>query len=324
MPLLGRLKTCREKTSIIGRVGYTGMVMRHSLILIACVLRTLLTPVCADQVPPNGSVWRVESATTSLYLCGTIHLLRESDYPLPSSYETAYKDSHRLVFELPPGSQSDPKLAARMRDAGSYPEGTQLTDKIKPQTWRAFGDWCQKQGVGADGFKQMRPWLAALTVAATEYAAVGAAPDRGVDSVFEERMRKDGKPGDGLETVNFQIGLFGKLSEAQQEQLLEQTLTEVKSLPDQFERMIADWRTGDVEDLHKMMFAEAKNYPELMDIFLNKRNASWISRLEGYLGKTEHVMVLVGAGHLGGDTGVIALLKAKGSKVQQVKPGAAQ
>ncbi len=293
--------------------------MRQSLFLLSCLLCLLLSPARAGQPQPaNGSVWRVQSATTSLYLCGTIHLLREQDYPLPSSYETAYKDSQRLVFELPPGSQHDPKLATRMRDAGSYPEGTLLTDKIKQPTWQAFATWCQKQSVGADAFKQMRPWLVALTVAATEYAAVGAAPDRGVDSVFEERMVKDGKSGDGLETIDFQIGLFSKLSAAQQEQLLEQTLAEVKSLPNEFERMIADWRTGDIEDLHTMMFAEAKNYPDLMDIFLIKRNASWISRLEGYLGRTEHVMVLVGAGHLGGDTGVLALLKAKGYKVAQV------
>ncbi len=310
----------KKKASIAGRLGYTAGVMRHLLLLASCLLCVLSTPACAAGQAPvaNGSVWKVEGGGSRIYLCGTIHLLREKDFPLSPSYDVAYNDCQRVVFELPPGSQHDPRLAELMRDAGSYPEGTQLQEKIKPQTWQAFNAWCQKRGVPADPFKQMRPWLAALTVAATEYAAVGAVSDRGVDFVFEERMQKDHKAGDGLETVDFQIGLFSKLTEAQQASLLEQTLTEVKTLPNEFERMIGDWRNGDIEDLNKMMFAEAKNYPDLMDIFLINRNKSWIKKLEGYLAKPEHVMVLVGAGHLGGDTGVIAMLKARGYKVSQV------
>ena len=300
--------------------------MRLPLLSVICVAFTLAVTACGGQLAVggkkgDGSVWRVESATTRVYLCGTIHLLRASDYPLPATYETAYKDSQRLVFELPPGSQHDPKLAAQMQERGSYPEGTELSATIQPATWNALADWCTKHQVNAEAFKHLRPWLAALTIAATEYAAVGAAPDRGVDSVFEARMGKDGKLGEGLETVDLQIGLFSKLTEKQQEQLLEQTLAEVKTLPTQFERMITAWRTGDVDDLNKMMFEEAKNYPDLMDIFLVQRNASWIQRLEGFLSRTDHVMVLVGAGHLGGETGVLALLEKKGYKVKKVKIG---
>ncbi|MDB6119384.1 MAG: putative exported protein [Verrucomicrobiaceae bacterium] len=313
-----------EKSFHHGLGALHSKAMRHPLLLITCILSAFFACACDGQSivvagKGEGSVWKVESATTHMYLCGTIHLLRESDYPLPGSYEVAYRDSKKLVFELPPGSQHDPQLAVRMRQAGSYPEGSDLPSKIRPETWDALADWCTKNGAGIGAFKPFRPWLAALTIAATEYAAVGAAPDRGVDSVFEERMVKDGKTGEGLETVDLQIGLFSKLTPKQQEQLLEQTLAEVKSLPDQFERMITAWRTGNVDDLNKMMFEEAKNYPDLMEIFLNKRNASWISKLQGYLSKNEPAMVLVGAGHLGGEGGVIALLKAKGYKVEKVK-----
>ena len=303
--------------------------MRRPFLLLASVFSALLVSACNGQpaLAPGkgeGSVWKVESANTHIYLCGTIHLLRKSDYPLPAPYEAAYKDSQKLVFELPPGSQRDPKLGTMMQEAGSFPDGQDILSKINPETWTALREWCERRQVDANAFKRFRPWLAALTVAATEYAAVGAASDRGVDSVFEERMTKDAKTGEGLESVELQIGLFSKLTEKQQQQLLEQTLAEVKSLPNQFERMITAWRTGDADGLNKMMFEEAQNYPELMDVFLIQRNASWISRLEQFLAKKDHVMVLVGAGHLGGDAGVISLLKAKGYKVEKVKAEAAK
>lgn len=266
----------------------------------------------------SGSVWLVESATTRLYLCGTIHLLRRSDYPLPTDYERAYADSTRLVFELPPGTSRDPKLAETMRAQGSYPEGQALTDHVKPAAWDALSQWASDRGLNAGVFNRYRPWFVALTVSATEYAALGAEPDRGVDQTFEKRADKDGKPGEGLETLDLQMGLFTRLSETQQAELLEQTLAEVKSLPDQFQRMITAWRGGDVEELHQMLFEEAEKYPELLDTFLIQRNLRWIKQLEGYLAGRERVMVLVGTGHLGGKEGLIDLLKTKGYQVRKL------
>jgi len=82
--------------------------------------------------------------------------------------------------------------------------------------------------------------------------------------------------------------------------------------------MIACWRGGDVEALHHMLFREAERYPDLLDRFLTQRNARWIAQLERYLAGKEHVMVLVGGGHLGGKGGVINLLKGKGYTVRKL------
>ena len=279
-------------------------------------------PACAEKgavsSPGAGSVWVVVSATTRLYLCGTIHLLRPTDYPLPDVYEKAYADSQRLVFELPPGVSHDPQLAVKMRTAGSYPEGATLSAKVKPAVWEALEAWGKTRGLPPSMFNPFRPWFAALTVSATEYSLLGADPDRGVDRFFEKRATKDGKPGEGLETLELQIGLFTSLSEEHQEELLEQTLAEVRTLPDQFERMIASWRVGDADALHQMLFEEAEKYPELLDAFLTQRNARWIQQLEAYLAGKDHVMILVGTGHLGGKEGVLHLLQSKGYKVTKL------
>ncbi len=286
---------------------------------------TLLPFTACGQKPAaaggTGSVWVVESPTTKLYLCGTIHLLRRGDYPLPAAYEKAYTDSAKLAFELPPGTSRDPQLAIKMRAEGSYAEGQTLADKIKPEAWDALNAWAASRGLSADAFNRFRPWFVALTISATEYAMLGAEPDRGVDQVFEKRAQKDGKAGEGLETLDLQLGLFTALSEELQQELLEQTLAEVKSLPDQFKKMIVAWREGDVDELHRMLFEEAEKYPELLDTFLIQRNARWIKQLEGYLAGKEHVMVLVGTGHLGGKGGVIDLLKEKGYSVHKLADG---
>lgn len=276
------------------------------------------SPEAAAQAAAPGSVWVVESPTTRMYLCGTIHLLRRSDYPLPQVYEQAYADSQRLVFELPPSEARDAQLAAKMQAAGNYPEGQALSDTIQEASWKALNTWAGNRGLNAGTFNTMRPWLVALMISATEYAALGADPERGVDRLFEKRSARDGKPGEGLETVDFQIGLFTALSESQQQELLEQTLAEVKTLATQYEKMIDSWKAGDADALHQMLFEEAEKYPDLLDRFLTQRNARWLSRLEQYLAGKEHVMVLVGGGHMGGKGGVIDLLRKRGYPVRKL------
>ncbi len=288
----------------------------------AALALLLALPACGDspraQRNAPGSVWVVQSPTTRIYLCGTIHILRKQDYPLPAAYEHAYADSHRLVFELPPGSASDPKSGAMIESMGTYSNGSLLQDHVPEATWNALAAWAKKRKQPLASLNTLRPWLASLKVSMLEYANLGADQALGVEPGFEARARKDNKPGEGLETLAEQIGLFTTLTENEQVDLLQQTMADVSTLPDIFEKMIGAWRMGDADALHEMLFKEADKYPALIDRFLTRRNLAWMTQLEQFLAGKEHVMVLVGTGHLGGPQGVIELLRAKGFSVRMV------
>ncbi len=281
---------------------------------VSCVRSEAPIPSSANP----GCVWVVESASAKLYLCGTIHLLRDKDYPLPASYSEAYAGSQRLLLELPPGSSKGPELGQLMSEAGIMRGERSLFDMIDADTAKAFRAWLAKRRLDEGRFKSYRPWFAALMIAATEYQAAGAEANRGVDVFFEAKAAKDGKPGDGLETVKQQIDLFGQLTEIQQAELLAQTLGEVDELSGQFEDMVAAWKQGDLAKLQTMLFEEAEKYPELMEMFLHRRNAAWVPELEKYLGGKENVMVLVGSGHLAGEKGLIELLRRRGYRARQL------
>jgi hypothetical protein len=290
-----------------------------ALILLACCVLPACGETPAATSDASGSVWVAESPTTKLYLCGTIHLLRKTDFPLSTAYDKAYADSQRLVFELPPGTARDPKLAMKMQESGTFGKGKSLADSLKPETLDNLDAWAKRHGMSAGQLDKFRPWYVAITVSMIEYVALGADPNLGVDHFFEKRADEDHKPGDGLETMDFQLSLFTGLSDDEQRELLEQTMNEVRTLPEVFTKMINSWRDGDADALHQMLFEEAEKYPSLMDKFLTQRNARWIKQLEGYLAGKEHVMVLVGTGHLGGKGGVIDLLKARGYTVSRVE-----
>ncbi len=265
----------------------------------------------------DGSVWVVDGPNGGrLFLCGTIHILREKDYPLAPGYEAAYMYSEKLVFELPPGAASGPELTSRMSQLGMYSADASLEKNVSPETWAAVMKWSVKHGLEASSMNRFRPWFVALLVTSMEYAALGAKPEYGVDNHFEERAKEDGKPGVGLETVEFQIQLFASLSDAQQRDLLVQTLAEVSTVSAEFEKLLKAWKNGDLKTLQGMLFSEAEKYPDLMNLFLTARNLAWVGPLEEMLKKGEKVMVLVGTGHLTSDTGLIELLRRRGYRVR--------
>ena len=268
----------------------------------------------------DGSVWVVDGPNGGrLYLCGTIHILREKDYPLAPAYEAAYTNSNKLVLELPPGAASGPELTSRMAQLGMYSADTSLQANVSKETWEKARQWGQKRGLDASSLNRYRPWFVALLITSMEYAALGAKPDQGVDMHFEHRARKDGKPAEGLETVEFQIQLFASLSDQQQRELLDQTLGEISSVGEEFEKMIHAWRHGDLPALQEMLFREAEKYPDLMNLFLIGRNMAWMDKLEAMLKKGEKVMVLVGTGHFTGDTGLIEMMRKRGYRVRHYR-----
>ncbi|HSJ01507.1 MAG: TraB/GumN family protein, partial [Verrucomicrobium sp.] len=270
------------------------------------------------DVKSPSSVWRVDKGNHHIYIAGTIHLLREADYPLPKVFELAYADSAKLVFELPPGSDADTTVATRMRELGMYKGSEELSQNISPATMAKVRKWAAEKGLSESVVNKFRPWFLALTISATEYQTLGADPARGVDTYFEKMAREDKKPGEGLETVEFQLGIFAKLDAKLQEDLLEQTFTESETLPKDFDELIVAWRKGEKDKLQEFLFRDADKYPVLLEEFLLKRNQAWIAPIEKYLAKRERVMILVGAGHLGGKGGVLSLLEAKGCTVTQV------
>lgn len=274
------------------------------------------TPVSASD--PAGSVWVVDAPKTGgrLFLCGTIHILREDDYPLSPAYEAAYANADRVVFELPPGAGEGSSMTSRMRELGVYSAENSLEASVSPETWVAVKKWATSRGVEPSSLNRFRPWFVALLITSTEYAALGAKPEWGVDNHFEARAKRDGKPASGLETVEFQLQLFASLTPSQQNEMLDQTLGEVSTLPQEFASMIESWKHGRLDDLGEILFREQAKFPDLMDLFLFHRNQAWLGRLDEMLQKGEKVMLLVGTGHFVAEKGLIKLLEARGYTVR--------
>ncbi len=302
------------------------LALRFTLVLSFSLLSACRQPSPASttekpKVRLSGSVWIVdrEGQAGQLYLCGTIHVLRQTDYPLADGYDHAYQNAQRLLFELPPGASESPEFSRRLMELGRYSGTTTLQDEVGPQVWAQIETWGQTRNKSTASFQALRPWLASLIITSEEFQLLGASNAMGVDQHYEQRAAKDGKPGQGLETVELQLQLFSKLDRNHQILMLEQTLEEARTMAEEYDHLVTAWKKGDLEVLHNLINREAEKHPELMDIFINKRNRAWIPPLMDFLKNGERVMVLVGAGHLGGPEGLVALLKKQGCRVRHIE-----
>ncbi len=282
-----------------------------AIVLLAAPCRASDTPEEVRPAITQSSVWVVSSGNNRIYVGGTIHVLRKSDYPIPQAFEKAYKDSTKLVLELAPGARDIPRGRERMRKLGTYPPGDNLGKHVSDGTLARALAWGKTNSFSKESLLKLRPWYLALKMSAIAYQHLGAETDKGLESYFEKRAREDGKAGDGLETVDFQINLFAALSSLQQEQMLLQTMRELKGIKENFEGVLDAWRAGDNDKLQSLIYHDAPEYPELTEELVLERNSAWVPPLEEYLRNGERVFVLVGAAHLGGKGGVLDLLKKR-------------
>jgi uncharacterized protein YbaP (TraB family) len=270
------------------------------------------------QSTNRGLVWRIEGGKVPVYLAGSFHLLRKKDLPLPASIEPAYEACGEVWFEVPPGDMEKPEVAFKMMSAGVLPSGKSLRDVVSAETYRKVEEWDGDPAVKLL-MNRMRPWMAALTITVLEYQKMGADPKFGFETIYEAKAKKDGKPTAGLETVDFQIGLFTGFTEAQQEAMLAQTFDELKESKKMIIEMIRAWKNGEADRLADLLDEGFKDHPDIRKLLLTDRNARWVTQIEKMLQGERGALVIVGAGHLCGENSVIAMLEKKGWKLTRIE-----
>jgi hypothetical protein len=259
-------------------------------------------------------VWKVTAPNGgTLFLGGSIHALRSKDYPLPAAYSRALEASSRLVLET--DSQGVKTAMRNLAEAGKYSKGDSLKNHVDPRTYQYVKRFFALQHVPEEKYSRFRPWLIDLILESpsSENAQMG------VEEYLMAQARTSHKPIGGLETAQEHVSVFVGLNDRQSEALLLIFFINLgRGDTGGLEKMLSEWRRGDVESLAIQMHDAYRDFPAFNDRLIGARNRRWIPEIEGYLNSGQKVFVVAGAGHFGGNDGVIALLRARGYRVEQL------
>ncbi len=294
--------------------------------MIRFILTTLIllgSAMAAADSDSSFTMWSVSGERNQVYLLGSVHLLRESDYPLPAVIDRAYEDAEALVMELDMDDLDPFAMQATVNRLGMLPPGQSLEDALGPADYAAASEAAAALEVPLDLLARSEPWLAAITIEQLVLTRLGFNPLYGVEMTLSTRAQADRKPIDGLETVDEQLGFLDGLSAEAQRDLLLQTLAEGGEIQSLMDELIAAWKSGDIEFLEANMLVELAEYPELYRTIVADRNDRWLVALEELLAADDDYLVIVGALHLIGEDGLPEQLTAMGYEVIQLESDAA-
>lgn len=266
------------------------------------------------------AIWAYQGGSGTVLMLGSVHVLRQQDYPLPTSVDAAYAAADTLVMEIDTSS-IDP-LSAQMliTGLGTLEAGRSMRSIMGQRDFERASRLAGKMGFDLMMMDQFEPWFAALTIMNLQMMRVGFNPQIGLESHLSGRAARDGKPILGLETMEFQLRLFDAMPERVQSKLLLQTLQEAESLETEMDAMIRSWRDGDSAALARMMGRNFAEFPEVYEALVTRRNRDWSRQIMEMGDRPGTHLVVVGALHLVGDDSLIRMLERRGLSVDRWRP----
>jgi len=305
-------------TLLRGAIGVAGGVALFAAIAGAPADALAQTAAPAAPAPIQGegpALWVVKDADSTLYLFGSVHVLRPTTGWASPRVEAAFDSASDIWFEI---SNPDDQAAIMplIQQHGLSPE-TPLSSRLTPQENAELDAAAQAMGASAAQLQPMKPWLAALSLSVAPLIKAGYDPKSGVELVLKARAEAAGKPIHGFETIDKQIGILAGLPDDVQLVFLRETLKDYENAATKLDEMVEAWARGDVATLDRVTIKEMKEAsPALYQSVLVDRNTDWANQIQTLLEGSGTAFIAVGAAHLTGDDSVQAILQKRGVTVE--------
>jgi uncharacterized protein len=272
----------------------------------------LLLCVTARADSALHSLWEVRGKHNTVYILGSIHVLRLSDYPLAPALLDAYSNAKAVLMEVNLAESSSAQVQAEMLASATLPEGKTLPAILGKERYGRADALAHEVGIELSTFDQFAPWFAAEAISQLQLMQLGFQPEAGVEMYFIQRAKNDGKSVAGLETIHDQISLFENMPLDTQAEYLVSSLEQAHDLPKEVDSMVHAWQRGDTHWFETHLESDLKQDSGLYQSILGARNRKWVPKIEALLNDDKNYLVIVGAGHLAGSGSVIDLLKKDG------------
>ncbi|PZU76888.1 MAG: TraB/GumN family protein [Brevundimonas sp.] len=275
----------------------------------------------ASPAPIQGqgpALWVVKDADSTLYLFGSVHVLRPTTGWASPRVQAAFDSASDIWFEI--SNPDDQAAIVPLIQQRGLSLDTPLSSRLTPEENTQLDEAAKAMGASAAQLQPMRPWLAALSLSVAPLVKAGYDPKSGVELVLKARAEAAGKPVHGFETIDKQIGILADLPDDVQLAFLRETLKDYDEATVKLDEMVEDWARGDVPAIERLMVQEMKtDSPALYKALLVDRNTDWANQIQTLLQGSGTAFIAVGAAHLAGPDSVQAQLKARGVDVEAVQ-----
>jgi len=268
-------------------------------------------------VPAQGqgpALWVIRDADSTLYLFGSVHVLRPETAWGSPKVDAALESADSLILEI---SNPDDQAAIQplIAQYGISPDRP-LSSLLTAEELAKLDVAAQTIGASAEQLNPLRPWLVALSLSVAPLIKAGYDPQSGVELILKARAEAAGQPVTGFETIDKQVSILAGLSEETQLAFLRATLEEVENATAELDGLVDAWATGDVEAIERLgVTAMRDQSEEIYQALLVRRNTDWAGQIQTLLEGSGTVFIAVGSAHLAGPDSVQSILEQRGVEV---------
>lgn len=264
------------------------------------------------------AVWTLRDEDTTLYILGTVHLLRPELEWRTAEIDAAIAAADTIVFEADTTSQdAGRELMAFFTKEGMFNDGTQLSSLLTEVDKAVLTEALDEVGLPLAAVEAMKPWFAAINMTNMQILAEGFDPNSGVEKMIEADAAAHGASFAYLETVEQQLGEFARMEMCAQIDFLLQSAEAVQQGTGLLDLLVAEWADGDVHGIGVLMGSpEAFGSRDAYDAMLKNRNERWVPQIAAMLDEPGTRLIAAGAGHFAGEDSVITLLREEGYEVE--------
>ena len=265
-------------------------------------------------------LWKVRSKTNTVYLLGSVHLFKKEMYPLDRKIEDAFQQSDFLAVEANLDGPIQLDLQKMLEKAIYSDSEDSLERHVSTETYELVRRKAEELGIPLELINRQKPWFLGLMFTSVGFLRLGFDPNYGIDQYFLSKAAGK-KTILELESLDYQINLLSNFNDRDQELFLLMALKDLDTLGQDIDKFLRAWASGDTKSLEKMAtrsMTEDGRLSSMYDVLIYDRNKKMVSRIEEFLKAEKTYFVVVGAGHLIGEKGIVELLKAKGYSVEQM------
>jgi uncharacterized protein len=286
--------------------------MNRVLLLLAfCVLSV----VSRAQVPvENSLLWEISGRGLAKpsYLFGTIHLICPTDFSLSDSLKSTLSRTRQVALEM---DMDDPGMMAGMMKAMNMTADNELKKLVTSQEYERLDRFFKDSvHVGLAMFERAKPFV----LMGPLFNTVLDCQPQSYEMALVELAGKQKSEVIGIETLEEQMAIFDTIPYKDQAKMLLNLIDSLPSARKEFKTLIALYKAQNINGLYGMTLKSEFGMEGNEEVMLFARNRKWIPRIRR-IASAKPTFFAVGAAHLGGEKGVIALLRKEGFVVRAVK-----
>jgi uncharacterized protein len=264
----------------------------------------------------NTLLWQISgnNLSSSSYLFGTMHILCEDDAKMSDSLRYSIDETKQIFFEIDLDNMMETLGALRYLNMNG---NVKLSDLLTEEEYSRVKTYFTKHKtmLPLGTIERMKPYFITALISESKFPC---ATKGGMEQVIMKEAKKDQKPIKGLETVKFQASVFDSIPYKRQAKDLLRMIDSADSNTDSSDSKLLDvYRSQDINAMQEMTSME-EGMSDFIDLLLYNRNATWAKQIPLIM-KENPTLFAVGAGHLGGEKGIINLLRQAGYTLRPMR-----